>query len=178
MSRDCQELPIFPYDGELDQRLGEEKNGQIVESTPSRPRRYHLARIADAGSVPCSATTIQRPTVLGWAFSFAESAHHAEVPAILRVPPAGRPTATTRPVRPYSALSSLESCANFFAVALADGVVHQPLVRVPTEMVGSRVCTSKIEGQTREASLNVSPWAGTDHHRSCCAHGSGHHALG
>lgn len=30
--------------------------GQIVESTPSRPGRYYLARITDAGSVPCSAT--------------------------------------------------------------------------------------------------------------------------
>ena len=58
MNRDCQELPIFPYDGELDQRPGEENNGQIVESTPSRPRRYYLARIANAGSVPYSATKI------------------------------------------------------------------------------------------------------------------------
>ena len=30
--------------------------GQIVESTPSRPRCYYLALKADAGSVPCSAT--------------------------------------------------------------------------------------------------------------------------
>ena len=29
-------------------------SGQIVESTPSRPRRYYLARIADAGPVPWS----------------------------------------------------------------------------------------------------------------------------
>ena len=36
-------------------------SGQIVESTPSRPRRYYLARIADAGSVPCSATIYQKP---------------------------------------------------------------------------------------------------------------------
>jgi hypothetical protein len=49
-------LPIFPYDGELDQRPGEENNGQIVESTPSKPRRYYLARIADVGSVPVSTT--------------------------------------------------------------------------------------------------------------------------
>src|SRR5690606_31255880 len=28
--------------------------GQIVESTPPRRRRYYLARITDAGSVPCS----------------------------------------------------------------------------------------------------------------------------
>src|SRR5690606_32090420 len=30
--------------------------GQIVESTPSRPRCYYLALKADAGSVPCSTT--------------------------------------------------------------------------------------------------------------------------
>jgi hypothetical protein len=40
------------------------RSGQIIESTPSRPRRYHLARIADAGSVPCSATTIPKKPVL------------------------------------------------------------------------------------------------------------------
>src|SRR5690606_18946178 len=32
------------------------RSGQIVESTPSRPRRYYLTRQTDAGSVPCSAT--------------------------------------------------------------------------------------------------------------------------
>lgn len=129
-------------------------------------------------SILLFSTTYRRPTVLGWAFSFAESAHHAGFPPVLRVPAAGRQTAPPRPVRPCSALSSLETCANFFAVALADGVVHQPLVRVPTRRVGSRVCTSNAERQTREASLHVSPWAGTGRHRSCCAHGSGHHALG
>src|SRR3546814_6530822 len=30
--------------------------GQSLESAPSKPRRYYLSRIADAGSVPCSAT--------------------------------------------------------------------------------------------------------------------------
>ena len=30
--------------------------GQIIESTSSRPRRYYLVRITDAGSVPCSTT--------------------------------------------------------------------------------------------------------------------------
>jgi hypothetical protein len=30
--------------------------GQIVEFTPSRPRRYYLVLITDAGSVPCSTT--------------------------------------------------------------------------------------------------------------------------
>ena len=42
--------------------------GQIVESTPSRPMRCYLVRKADAGSVPCSATNNETPTVLGWGF--------------------------------------------------------------------------------------------------------------
>ena len=33
--------------------------GQIFESTPPRRRRYYLARITDAGSVPCSTTNRQ-----------------------------------------------------------------------------------------------------------------------
>jgi hypothetical protein len=36
------------------------RSGQIVESTPPRPRRYYLARITDAGSVPCPTTN---PTI-------------------------------------------------------------------------------------------------------------------
>jgi hypothetical protein len=84
----------------------------------------------------------------------------------------------TRPLRTCSALSSLETCANFFAVAHAGGLLRQWLVHVPMGMVGSRVCCSTLPVQTREASPNVSPWAGTDHDRSCCAHGSGRHALG
>ncbi len=87
----------------------------------------------------------QRPTVLGWAFSFAGSAHHAGFRAVLRVPTVAGTGGMTRPVRPCSALSSLKTCANFFAVAHADGVVRQPLVRVPMGMVGSRICTSKLE---------------------------------
>ena len=35
--------------------------GQIVEFTPSWPRRYYLALKADAGSVPCSSTIHQKP---------------------------------------------------------------------------------------------------------------------
>lgn len=37
--------------------------GQIVESTPSRPMRYYLARIADAGSVPCSTSKASSPNL-------------------------------------------------------------------------------------------------------------------
>lgn len=37
--------------------------GQIVESTPSRPRRYYLARQTDAGSVPCSTTIFKSKPV-------------------------------------------------------------------------------------------------------------------
>jgi len=39
-----------------------------------KARRYYLVQIADAGSVPCSATTLPRPTSIGWAFSFLGSA--------------------------------------------------------------------------------------------------------
>jgi hypothetical protein len=53
------------------------------------------------------------------------------------------------PVRPCFAQSSLETCANFFAVAHADGVVRQPLVRVPMGMVGPRVCTSEAATSPR-----------------------------
>lgn len=71
------------------------------------------------------ATNIQRPTVLSWAFSFADSARHAGLWAILRVPTAPGMGDITHPVCPCSALSSLETCANFFAVAHAGGLVCQ-----------------------------------------------------
>ena len=67
-------------------------------------------------------TNIQRPTVLSWAFSFADSARHAGFRAVLRVPAVAGLGGITRPVRPCSALSSLETCANFFAVAHAHGL--------------------------------------------------------
>ena len=44
------ERAVWPRSQVPDARVG-----QIVESTPSRPRLCYLARIADAGSVPCSA---------------------------------------------------------------------------------------------------------------------------
>lgn len=143
--------------------------GQIIEFRDSRLMCYHLHLKVVAGSVPCSATTIQRPTVLGWVFLFAESACRAGFPPILRVPADPPVGGMTGPVRPCSALSSLETCANFFAVAHAGGVFRQWFVRVPMGMVGSRVCCSRLPVQTREASPNISPWAGTDHDRSCCA---------
>gem|GEM_PF-4766647 len=45
--------------------------GQIVESTPSRPRCYYLALKADAGSVPCSATIRIKASEQSGAFLFA-----------------------------------------------------------------------------------------------------------
>jgi hypothetical protein len=83
---------------------------QLVEQRIENPRVR--------GSIPRLATT----TVLGWAFSFADSTHHAGFRAILRVPAVTGMGGITRPVRPCSALSSLETCANFFAVAHADGL--------------------------------------------------------
>ena len=139
-------------------------------------RRVRNAKVGS--SILLSSTKIQRPTVLSWAFSFLLPANCAGIAPILRVPATPGTSDLIRPVRPCSALSSLEIYANLFAVAHADGVVRQPLMRAPTRMVGSRVCTSKAERQTREVSLHVNPWAGTDRHRSCCAHGSGRSALG
>ena len=148
-------------------------SGPVAQSVEQR-----IENPCVGGSIPSQATKSQRPTVLGWAFSFAGSAHCAGSRAILRVPTVSGMGGMTPPVRPCSALSSLETCANFFAVAHAGGVLRQWLVHVPMGMVGSRVCCSTLPVQTREASPNVSPWAGTDHDRSCCAHGSGRHALG
>ena len=73
-----------------------------------------------------SATNIQRPTVLGWAFSFVASPSHAGFRAILRVPATPPVDGMTRPVRPCSALSSLETRANFFVVANAGGASACP----------------------------------------------------
>ncbi len=139
-------------------------------------RRVRNAKVGS--SILLHSTTIQRPTVLGWAFSFVGSPSRAGFRAILHVPAAPPVSGMTGPVRPCFALSSLETCANFFAVAHAGGVFRQWFVRVPVGMVGSRVCCSRLPVQTREASPNISPWAGTDHDRSCCAHGSGRHDLG
>lgn len=139
-------------------------------------RRVRNAKVGS--SILLRSTTIQRPTVLGWAFSFVGSPSRAGFRAILQVPAAPPVSGMTGPVRPCFALSSLETCANFFAVAHAGGVFRQWFVRVPVGMVGSRVCCSRLPVQTREASPNISPWAGTDHDRSCCAHGSGRHDLG
>lgn len=84
-------------------------------------------------------------------------------PHILRVRPGSFGLAGTSPVALRSALSSLEIGANFFAVAHADSGVHQPLVRAPMRMVGSRVCMGKAEGQPREVKLDLPP---TDVHFS------------
>ena len=59
------------------------------------------------------------------------------VPHILRVRPRSYGLAGTSPVVLRSALSSLEIGANFFAVAHADGVVRQSLMRASTGMVCS-----------------------------------------
>lgn len=106
---------------------------------------------------------------LRWAFSFADFAHHAGFRAVLRAPPVLWPRTTNRSrLAPVPALSSLETCANWLKMAHAAGLVRQPLMRAPTGMVGSRVCTSNAKRQTRKASLHVNPWAGTGRHRRGC----------
>ena len=83
-------------------------------------------RNAEVGSsILLHSTKIQRPTVLGWAFPFLLFARHAGVRAILRVPATSGTSDLIRPVRPCSALSFLETCANRLKVAHADGVVCQ-----------------------------------------------------
>jgi len=71
LNYDCQVLQIFPQNVDADQSEphsqfdclggreredrsgigGRSRHGQIVESTDSRPARYYLNRITDAGSV-------------------------------------------------------------------------------------------------------------------------------
>ena len=68
-------------------------------------------------------TNTQRPTVLSWAFLFVESPRHAGLRAIVRVPAASGSGSKTHPVRPCSALSSLEPCTNLFALAHAERLV-------------------------------------------------------
>ena len=46
-------------------------------------RRVRNAKVGS--SILLRSTTIQRPTLLGWAFSFARNPHHAGLSAILRV---------------------------------------------------------------------------------------------
>ena len=47
----------------LHARRGQIEFGQILESTPSRSKPCYPCRDADAGSVPCSTTNIEAPTV-------------------------------------------------------------------------------------------------------------------
>lgn len=49
----------------------------------SRPKCYHSALKADAGSVPCSTTSNETPTVLGWGFFLPDRAGSR---VFLRVP--------------------------------------------------------------------------------------------
>ena len=63
---------------------------QLVEQRTENPR-------VD-GSIPPLATKIQRPTVLGWAFSFLLPANHAGFAPILRVPGVGTSWTEWQPV--------------------------------------------------------------------------------
>ena len=44
--------------------------GQIIESTPLRQMRYYIVRVWDAGSVPCSTTSIQAALQMEGRFHF------------------------------------------------------------------------------------------------------------
>ena len=61
--------------------------GQTAKSAPSRPRRYYLAQITDAGSVPCSTTNHKGLDSLQALFSCLKSPRHAGLrPMGLRMP--------------------------------------------------------------------------------------------
>ena len=89
-------------------------NGQVAQLVEQRTENPRVG-----GSIPPLATTIQRPTVLSWAFSLLDPAEHAGFARILRVPGGGQTQCRWLSVRPFSALCSLGISANFFAVAHA-----------------------------------------------------------
>lgn len=92
-------------------------------------------------------TTIQRPTVLSWAFSFLDPAEHAGFARILRVPGGGQTQCRWLPVRPFSALCSLGISANFFAVAHVHRLARQRLVHVSAFLVRRPVWSSRPSGR-------------------------------
>ena len=102
-------------------------------------------------------TTIQRPTVLGWAFLFAGSAHCAGFRAILRVPTVSGMGGMTRPVRPCSALSSLETYANFFAGAHAGGLSWPWLTRasLPSVVHHAWMCGTSMRVCWSASAINI-----------------------
>jgi hypothetical protein len=67
MVQELHERAVWPRSQVPDARVGE-----IVEFTPSKPRRCYLARQTDAGSVPCSATVYRNfkpyPVGIFWNF--------------------------------------------------------------------------------------------------------------
>ena len=107
-------------------------------------RRVRNAKVGS--SILLVSTTIQRPTVLSWAFSFVLPAEHAGFPHILRVPGVGQTRGLWRPVRPFSALCSLGISANFFAVAHAHRLARQRVVRVSIFRVRRPAWISKPSG--------------------------------
>ena len=90
------------------------------------------------------ATSIRRPTLLGWAFPFLLPARHAGFAPIMRVPELCTVRTAGQPVWLSFALSSLKISTNSFAVARAVCVDRQTLMRVPSGVVCLRVCTSRI----------------------------------
>ena len=109
-------------------------------------RRVRNAKVGS--SILLVSTTIQRPTVLSWAFSLPDPAEHAGFARILRVPGGGQTERRWWPVRPFSALCSLRISANFFAVAHAHRLAQQRLVRVSAFWVRRPVWSSRPSGRS------------------------------
>ncbi len=117
------------------------RKGPVAQSVEQRTENPCVG-----GSIPPRATTIQRPAVLGWAFSFVDPPKHAGFPHILRAPGGGQTRCLWRPVRPFSALCSLGISANFFAVAHAHRLARQRVVRVLIFRVRRPAWISKLSG--------------------------------
>src|SRR5690606_19718450 len=127
---------------------------QIVESTPSRRRRYYLDRITDAGSVPCSATK-QAKRRLRTSFF---------MPEIPR--PRPLPTARQQDALPKQGVVSLQLRARHGAPASGEGqeallVGHEGLLAELALMGAERHLRAQLPGRRHVPG----PGHGLVHHR-------------
>ena len=114
------------------------ESGQVAQSVEQRIENPRVG-----GSIPPLATTIQRPTFLGWAFSFVLPPEHAGQRPILRVLGGCQERCQRRSVCPFFALCSLAKITNFSAILNTHLLVQQQLMRVST----FQVCRTGLEGK-------------------------------
>ena len=107
-------------------------------------------RNAEVGSsILLLSTKYKRPTVLGWAFFFVHSPHHAGLRAVLRVPGSVYRGHESGPFSLFFALSSPKICANLCTLAHAKSLAHQALMRVSMGTVEQRTYSSKAPVKPR-----------------------------